>query len=102
MNHRCVSSPLLVARGNRFKGLQRVDLFWSGSSSDRFDVYRDGAWIATVSGSPYHDRLDRHGSGSYRYSVTETATAACSNDAAVTFRDQACVPAGSVSRWERA
>ena len=67
-----------VARGYRREGLQRVDLFWSGSSAHGFDVYRDGERIATVSAGPYHDRLERSGSGSYRYHVAETATAACS------------------------
>ena len=57
------------------------------SSAHGFDVYRDGERIATVSAGPYHDKLDRSGSGSYRYHVTETMTAACSNDAAVTFRE---------------
>ena len=49
-------------------------------------AYQVGERIATVSAGPYHDKLDRSGSGSYRYHVSEAATAACSNDAAVTFR----------------
>ena len=83
----CASTLLLSARGYRRNGFQRVDLFWSGLSAHGFDVYRDGERIATVLTGPYHDKLDLSGSGSYRYHVTETATAACSNDAAVTFRD---------------
>jgi hypothetical protein len=85
MKRPCASTPLLSARGYRRRGFQRVDLFWSGSNAHGFDVYRDGSRIATVSGGPYHDELDRIGSGSYRYHVTETATAVCSNDASVTF-----------------
>ena len=87
MNRPCESTPLLIARGARSNGFQRVDLFWSGSSAHGFDVYRDGERIARVLAGPYHDKLDRSGSGSYRYHVTETMTAACSNDAAVTFRE---------------
>ena len=87
MNQQCASTPLLSARGYRRNGLHRVDLFWCGSSAHGFDVYRDGERIATVSAAPYHDKLDRSGSGAYRYHVAETATAACSNDAAVTFRE---------------
>jgi hypothetical protein len=78
--------PLLAARGYRCKGLQRVDLFWSGSRAMNFDVYRDGRRIATVSSSPYHDRLGCDGPGGYRYRVCEAATGARSNEAAVTFR----------------
>ena len=88
MNQHSASSPWLVARGHRFNGLQRVDLFWGGSGADGFDIYRDGQRIATVAASPYHDRLDRSGAGSYRYQVAEVATATRSNDAAVTFTDQ--------------
>jgi thermitase len=80
------STPLLTARGYRRNGLQRVDLFWSGSSAHDFHVYRDGERIATVSAGPYRDELDRIGAGSYRYHVTEGATATCSNDASATFR----------------
>ena len=86
MNRQCASTPLLTARGYRRNGFQRVDLFWRGSNAHHFDVYRDGERIATVSAGPYHDKLDRSGSDAYRYHVSETATAACSNDAAVTFR----------------
>jgi hypothetical protein len=86
MNRQYLPIPLLAARGYRFKGLQQVDLFWSGSRADSFDVYRDGQRIATVSASPYTDRLGGNGSGSYRYSVCEAATARWSKEAAVTFR----------------
>jgi hypothetical protein len=87
MKQQCASAPLLCARGYRRRGFQRVDLFWSASSAHAFDVYRDGQRIATVAAGPYHDKLDRMGSGSYRYHVTETATAAYSNDAGVTFTE---------------
>jgi hypothetical protein len=86
--HLTNSTPLpLVARGYRFKGRQRVDLFWSGSTAESFRVYRDGQCLATVSASPYTDRLGCDGSGSYRYMVRETATGTGSNDAAVTFSE---------------
>jgi hypothetical protein len=87
MNRRSASTPLLSARGYRRNGFQRVDLFWNEASAYGFDVYRDGERIATVLTGPYHDKLDHSGSGSYRYHVTEIATSACSNHAAVTFRE---------------
>ena len=63
MNRQCASTPLLSARGYRRNGLQRVDLFWGGSSAHGSAVYRDGERIATVSAGPYHDKLDRRGFG---------------------------------------
>jgi len=87
MNRLSASTPLLSARGYRRNGFQRVDLFWNGSSAHGFAVYRDGGRIATVSASPYHDKLDRRGSDAYHYHVSEIATAARSNAAEVTFRD---------------
>jgi hypothetical protein len=77
-----------MARGSRSHGFQRVALFWNGSWVPGFDVYRVGERIPTVAAGPYHDKLDRSGSGSYRYHITETVTAACSNDAAVTFSER--------------
>ena len=43
----------------------------AGRGAGGFDVDRDGHCIATVAASPYHERVIRHGSGSYRYHVTE-------------------------------
>ena len=79
------SIPGLAVRGYRSRGLQQVDLFWTGSRADAVDVYRDGRRIATVEASGYTDRLGRDGSGSYRYHVGVTGTSARSNEAVVTF-----------------
>lgn len=81
------SIPLLVARGSRFKGLQRVDLYWLGSRADSFHVYRDGQCVATVSAGSYTDRLRCSGTGSYRYTIRGTDTATRSNEATVTFSE---------------
>jgi PKD repeat protein len=75
----------LTARGYKLKGLQKVDLSWSGSGAESFDVYRDGVRIATVPAADYTDNLDRKGSASYRYKVCEAGTSTCSNQATVTF-----------------
>ena len=77
--------PGLAARGYRCRGLQQVDLFWSGCGASAFDVYRDGLRIATVSTTGYTDRLERGGAGSYRYTVCEIATGTHSNETLVTF-----------------
>ena len=79
------SIPGLAVRGYRSRGLPQVDLFWTGSRADAFDVYRDRRRIATVAASGYTDRFGRDGSGSYRYRVGVTGTLARSNEAVVTF-----------------
>ena len=81
------ASPVgLAIRGYRCRGRQQVDLFWTGSRADAFDVYRDGQRIATVLATGYTDRLASDGAGSYRYRVCATGTQTRSNEAAVTFR----------------
>jgi PKD domain/Divergent InlB B-repeat domain len=74
----------LTARGSKLKGLQRVELSWSGASGASFDVYRDGSRIASgVQAMSYTDNLNRSGSRSYSYRVY--AAAICSNPVMVTF-----------------
>lgn len=80
-----ISIPGLAARGYRCRGLQQVDLFWSGSSAEGFGVYRNGRCIAIVSASGYTDRLRHSGSASYRYRVRAITTGTFSNEALVTF-----------------
>ena len=74
----------LSARGYKQSGLQKVDLAWSGSSGASFDVFRNGAKIATVSTTAYTDTVGK-GPGSYRYKVCEAGSATCSNEATVNF-----------------
>jgi PKD domain len=75
----------LTARGYKVQGLHRVDLAWTGSSAVGFDVYRNGARIATVQASPYTDRLNRSGSATYTYRVCAPAISTCSNQATGSF-----------------
>jgi PKD repeat protein len=75
----------LTARAYKVKGLQKVDLSWSGSGAASFDVYREGTTIATVQTSPYTDNIDRKGSGTYRYKVCEAGTSTCSDQTTVSF-----------------
>jgi serine protease len=75
----------LNARGYKHKGLQKVDLSWSGPSGASFDVYRDAGKITTVQASSYTDNIDQKGQGSYVYKICEAGTATCSNPARVTF-----------------
>jgi hypothetical protein len=75
----------LTARGYKVKGLQTVELTWSGSSGASFDVYRDGVSVATVGATAYTDSLNRKGPGIYIYKVCAPAKSTCSNEAKVSF-----------------
>ncbi|CAN5826136.1 hypothetical protein BH23ACT10_BH23ACT10_39400 [soil metagenome] len=75
----------LTASGYKVRGQHHVDLSWSGASG-AVDVYRNGAVVATVSGTAYTDATGQKGGGSYTYRVCETgATIVCSNDVNVAF-----------------
>jgi serine protease len=74
----------LTANGYKLKGLQSVNLSWTGAGGSA-DVYRNGTKIATVQGTSYTDNLNRKGTGGYRYKVCEAGAAVCSNEVTVSF-----------------
>jgi hypothetical protein len=70
------------------KGLQKADLSWDGPSGTSFDVYRNGAKIATVGTIAYTDNINKTAPGTYTYTVytvCAAGTAICSNAASVSF-----------------
>ena len=73
----------LHASGYKQRGLDKVDLTWSGAAGASFDVYRNGSKIATVQAGAYTDTLNTKASGTYAYKVC--AASICSNTASVTF-----------------
>jgi len=73
----------LRATGYKQRGLEKVDLSWSGASGASFDVYRNDSKIATVQAGAYTDNPNTKGSGTYAYKVC--AASICSNTASVTF-----------------
>jgi hypothetical protein len=77
----------LGANSYKVKGLQKVDLGWSGSQSQTVDIYRDGSKLrnAVVSTGNYLDNIDRKGSGTYSYKICEAGNNICSNTAVVSF-----------------
>jgi subtilisin family serine protease len=76
----------LSATGYKVKGLQYVDLSWSGSSATSFDIWRDSTNLGPLGGSSYTDDLQAKGGGvTYTYKVCEAGTATCSDLASVTF-----------------
>ena len=85
-----VSAPTggisLTATGRKPKGLQTVDLSWSGASSTTVDVYRNGAPLVTTANDGFYtDNINKKGSGTYTYKVCEATTSTCSNEATVVF-----------------
>jgi Hypothetical glycosyl hydrolase family 15 len=61
-----------------------VLLTWTGMSSPRTDVFRNGRRIATVANTgTYLDRLQRRARGSFTYRVCAAGTSTCSADVTV-------------------
>ena len=74
----------LSADGFKVKGLQKVNLTWSGATS--VNIYRDGVQIATnQTDGPYIDNIDNRGGGSYDYYACKAGTSTCSNTETVIF-----------------
>jgi PKD repeat protein len=78
----------LTAKGRKVKGVEFVDLTWSGATTSSVNVYRNGAIV--IQGTPNDgaqtDALNRKGAGTFTYKVCEAgSTTVCSNQATVTF-----------------
>jgi PKD repeat protein len=80
-----VSPIVLTAQGYKLKGLENVDLYWSGPTDASFDVYRNGTRVATVAASAYTDNINNRGSASYAYTVCGAGFSSCSEEVTVTF-----------------
>jgi PKD repeat protein len=82
---KAVNPISLTARGYKQNGEQKVDLAWNGVAGTSYDLYRNGARIATVQATVYTDNLNRKGSATYTYRVCTPASSTCSNEATVSF-----------------
>ncbi|HEX9709332.1 MAG TPA: PKD domain-containing protein, partial [Candidatus Thermoplasmatota archaeon] len=79
-------SIVLQGTGYKVKGVQHVDLTWSGGESTSVDVHRDGTLIAsTPNGGAYTDVIGKRGGGTYVYQVCEAGTTTCSNEVTIVF-----------------
>jgi hypothetical protein len=77
----------LSAAGRKVGGINTVRLTWSGATSNRVDVYRDGVPIVrTANDGSYIDSTGDTGRARYTYRVCEAGTQTCSNNARVTFQ----------------
>jgi hypothetical protein len=76
-------APAIILQATRVSGAVRLS--WSGLSSSRVDVLRNGARIATVSNSgSYRGRLSRKATGRFSYRVCAAGKSVCSSSASVT------------------
>ena len=76
----------LSAVGYKVQGQQRVDLSWSGATSSRIDIYRNGMLTVTVPNNGFYtDATNGHGHATYTYKVCEAGTGNCSNQVTVNF-----------------
>jgi outer membrane protein assembly factor BamB len=76
----------LTARGYKVRGVNTVDLSWSGATSSQVDIYRDGVVRATTTNDGFHtDSTGGRGQATYRYKVCEAGTLTCSNEVTVQF-----------------
>jgi hypothetical protein len=76
------SQIVLNASQHRMGEVVLVRLVWTGATSSKVDIYRDGVQIARVRNiGRYRDTLTA--SGLYTYKVCETHTTSCSNEVTV-------------------
>ena len=80
-----VNTPPTATGGYKQKGLEKVDLSWSGRGGTSFDVYRSGVTIATGAATAYTDNVGRKASGPYAYKVCAASGSVCSSVAMVSF-----------------
>ena len=80
------SSLALSTNGYKVKGMQRVDLSWSGAGSSSVDVYRNGTLVmSTPNDGAQSDPINKKGNGTYKYRLCESGTATCSAEVVVVF-----------------
>ena len=80
------ASITLSAASYKVKGVQHVDLTWSGASAASVDIVRDGVVrVTTSNGGTYTDNIGKKGGSDYAYQVCEAGTAVCSNTVNVSF-----------------
>lgn len=76
----------LSATGYKKKGIHHIDLKWTGATSTKVDVYRDGVRVSTTANDGAHiDVTNIRGGASYAYRVCEAGTTTCSNGVVVRF-----------------
>jgi len=79
-------SITLTASGHKVRGVNTVNLSWSGDTSPTIDVYRNGALIRTVPNTgTYTDSTGDKGKARYTYKVCAAGIQNFSNEVTVKF-----------------
>lgn len=77
---------ILTTTAYKMRGLQNVDLLWSGATSASVDIFQDGALIATTDNDGFYTHnLDQRGGGTYTFQLCEAGAATCSNEVTITY-----------------
>jgi len=74
----------LTATAYKVKGLQKVDLIWTGATGTNVYLYRNGTEFTIPNTGSYTDNIDKKGGGSYTYKIVDE-TNTSSNEVTVTF-----------------
>lgn len=79
--------PITLTATTRLTSRARyVDLNWTGVTTSRADVYRNGARIANVPNNKYWmNEFSRGSHGTFRYKVCNAGTQTCSAEATISF-----------------
>lgn len=76
----------LSATPYKVKGIQRVDLTWSGSTATSVDIYSGSAIITTTANDGAHTHnFGVKGAGTYQMKVCNAGTSTCSNTVTITY-----------------
>ncbi len=76
----------LTAVGRKNKGVNTIDLTWSGATGENVDIKRDGTKVLTTANDGKEtDSTGDKGGRVYSYQVCEAGTSTCSNTVQVVF-----------------
>ena len=76
----------LTASPYKVRGVNHVDLVWSGASGSQVTIHRDGSQVDTVpNGGRHTDAIGARGPAVYRYRVCEVGTGVCSPEVLAEF-----------------
>ena len=76
----------LEATSYKVRGVNHVDLSWTGTNGAEVHIFRDGERIASVEETnEYTDNTDTRGGRSFTYQVCEAGADTCSNEVTVSF-----------------
>ncbi len=83
------SFQITAATPYKIRGVQTVDLTWSGSSGANLDIRRDGINVTggtdIADTGAFTDNIGAKGGGNYTYEVCETGTSICTPPVGVSF-----------------